>query len=218
MKRILVAATAAFLALTGASAAATLDFVAEAAGNERGIVSGSVINNFQGTGIDVKISSGSGSPYFDDLSGGRAGGLGACSTLTLTNQCSPSSDDNLDSGESPLTLAFKLTGTDTYLGGIVDSLFFRNADHYLFNGNVGVNGTIYAVINGALNFAGGLEFDANGLTIAWAGKDLYLSRAGGTSGVGITVNPVPLPAGMVLLITALGGIAAVGRFNKQRTA
>jgi len=87
--------------------AIVLDFVAEAAGNERGIANGSTINNFQGTGVNVTFTAGGGDyfPYFDDVSSGLPGGLGVCKVLDGANQCDPPSDDNVTVTES-ITLAF----------------------------------------------------------------------------------------------------------------
>ena len=67
MKYLLAALTAGLLAAPVGASATYLDFVAEAAGNERGVADGTTINF---GGLDVTFSSlsaGSFYAYFDDL-------------------------------------------------------------------------------------------------------------------------------------------------------
>lgn len=213
MKRILT--TLAVLAFsTVAASAAVVSFVDEAAGNERGLASGSIITDIQGSGLDVQLFSGSGSPYLDDLSGGKPGGLGACSVLSTNDQCNPSSDDNVDAGEMFVQVLFRTTGTTPWVGGNVNTVSLYDAGHNLFSGMIGLNGSVYNVAGGLLSFGlAGLDFGADGLKFDWFGKDFYVGQIGSQDG--LVVNPVPLPASTLFLGTALGALAVWGRKKRK---
>jgi len=135
--------------------AVSFDFAAIAQGNEGGLKDGHTILPSSGTGITVDVSAmdiggGVGTPagspfaYLDDKSSGRLAGLGVCKNLagsdtgtsgnagTATqvvagSDCSPSSDDNVTSGE-----LLKLSFSETVR--ITDAIF-RDADHFLFGLN-----------------------------------------------------------------------------------
>lgn len=193
----LAAACAAFLA-AGSATAATLDFVAEAAGNERGIASGETLVI---DGLAVTFTS-SHNPYFDDLSGGKPGGLGVCKVLTGSKQCTPGNDDNITSGEW-VTLSF---ASRVDLGG----LSFTNADHNGLNASaktlrIGVDGGALSTTS----FASAVSANYLGIgsiTFAYGGGDpsqFYVNAA--------TATAVPLPAPLALLGGAVAGLAALRR-------
>ena len=211
MRNLLTLAASTLLASAIAASAATLDFAAEAAGNERGVADGTTLSI---SGLDVTFTATGGSAYFDDVSGGRDGGLGVCTTLTASAQCNPSSDDNISANE-----AVFLTFANS---GFIDSGLFRDADHYLFNGffeyslNGGADWLTAAVVNGLFNFNS--AFTEAGLGFRSIGYQFYVTELGSSNGAGISVNPVPLPAGMVLLGTGIAAFGVWSRKNKRKAA
>lgn len=132
-------AVAAFAFAALPAGAATLNFVAEAAGNERSFLT-EPFNNVDGSGIDATVSArdlsdavgpfDTGAPYgyLDDLSGGNDGGLGVCPTAS----CGGSPEDNISLGEVAI-VEFSTTVEIT-------SISFSNGDHFdVYNGFIGVH-------------------------------------------------------------------------------
>ncbi len=126
-KEVLRLSSSVVLLLSGGIAtAADFDFVAAAAGNEGGA---SVLNFVSSSDATLTLEAtgqfGGGDvfAYLDDLSGGNPGGLGVCQNLIGggNNDCAPSSDDNVTSGET-LTLEFNF---EVDLSDIV----FRDGGH-----------------------------------------------------------------------------------------
>jgi hypothetical protein len=152
----LAVAALAFAALP--AGAATLDFVAEAAGNERSFLT-EPFPNVDGSGIDVTASArdlADNTPpydttapygYLDDLSGGKDGGFGVCPT----DDCEGSPEDNISFGEVGI-LEF-----DTVVE--ITSISFSNGDHNdVYSGTIGIhtgptNPTTAAGFNTPINTA-----------------------------------------------------------------
>ena len=202
---VIAAATAALW--VGAAQAVTLDFVAEAAGAERGVEDGTTINF---GGLDVTFSAGPGGlgsdfAYFDDLSGGRPAGLGVCTNLTATMQCTPSNDDNVHADES-VTLAFRPVVS-------LSNLEFYDAEHFLLDSaslflEIAVDGVseVYSFAEAIAQTFVGRTFTFAGIDEQDGGAPFYISS--------VEATPVPVPAAGLLLLGALGGLG----FARRRTA
>lgn len=216
---IFAAATMVASLLSAPASAVVLDFVAEAAGAERAIENGSTISNFQGTGVDVTFTSGSGDwyPYFDDLSEGRPAGLGVCKELFgsvggpgddgLSDDCNPPEDDNVSVGEF-ITLTF---GGDEFH---VRNMSFYDADHFAL-GVGGNDGMLAIMLNGGpamvMSFSTAISMAMAGAyvgatSITWAYVDTYFYIA--------EISDVPIPGAIPLLLSGLAGIGFVSRKKK----
>ncbi len=198
MNRISKLLAGAFCALgiSGAADAAIieLDFVAEAAGNEGG-VEGSI---FTFDGIDVLVSS-SHQAYLDDLSAGRPAGLGVCKVLDGANQCSPSSDDNVTSGEW-VTLDFGSYAVTSAIFSFYDARHFelssaRNPDRTYLLG-FDIPGGDLGTLGASQKFGDAFPMlSFNSVTFGYGGDhadEFYVSGA-------TDVNVVPLPGVPALL-------------------
>jgi hypothetical protein len=159
--------------------------------------------------------------YFDSGSAG----LGVCGTLTSKGQCNPSNDDNVGS----------IGGTANSSGPSFESLIltFSSAvkatainlageGHGNFGGSVKINGILF----GAGSFSGNGDFSAMlsaalsslGAASVWTFQYVPTSQVSSTDEFyidSISVAPVPVPAAGLLLLGALGGLAALRR---RRTA
>ena len=201
--RFMTIAAAATVLCTGAAQAALLDFVAEAAGNERGVEDGTVITF---NGLDVTFSAGPGGlgsdfAYFDDLSSGRPAGLGVCTTLNAAKQCRPSDDDNVHFDES-VTLSFGETVT-------LKDFVFYDAKHFLLDSaslylDVAVNGGDVMKYSFA-DLVMGMFEDVDTITFAGRGED------GAAFYIGSAIAAVPVPAAGLMLLGALGGLGLARR-------
>jgi hypothetical protein len=218
-----IVAAALSIALMGASAtsAATFDFVSMAdVGSDDNFI-GAREDNFSvlfpaGITIDgitliasgTNVSGATADAFFDKGSAG----LGVCSSLSCSTQDggdagTDTSDDNVTLGET-LTLNF---------GKIVNitDIFFNNSDHPPLTGQVGLNG-------GLLTIAGGLVTSGQALLSGSQVYNFSFFDSGSNDPkenqfyiASVTVSPVPLPAGMVLLLTGFG---ALGVARRRKTA
>lgn len=214
MKHFIIAAAATLAATAGANAA-VLDFVAEAAGNERGVADGTTINF---GGIDVTFSATNGSAYFDDVSSGP-GGLGVCTTLAsrtladgtvIPNQCTPSSDDSISSDPDG-DEAVKLTFADAIT---LSDHTFNDFGH----NDISSRADLTLLIN--VNDAGFTQFtfaQAAGLVIAGV-RSIEFAIDTSATGIGFylsSVQAVPLPAAAPFLLTGLAGLGFASRRKRR---
>lgn len=210
MKRLVLSLAAGAVSLMGATDAAVIDFVAEAAGNERPVADGTTINF---DGLDITFSSENGHyAYFDDLSGGKAGGLGACAALAGAPEptCDDFKDDNIRADAS-VTLA---------LGTVSDlsEFSFTDTDHNDLNAND--TNTLLIAVNDPNALVQYTFAEAVGLAIA--GVDLIrFAFDGSGTGLQFYVNgfestPTPLPAAAPLLLAGLAGLAFASRKLKKK--
>ena len=199
----------------GARADVVFDFATMALGNE-GAFTGTTVG-----GIEVVASAaGAGSPvpYLDDLytgagsPDGRAG-LGVCSSgINIGGECVIPSDDNVTSGET-LTLAFLDAGTSAPLTVTLLVALFRDTDHFpTFPAgaqiDIQVDGggfVTYALVNNFMTQLTGSVFD-----FTYNNEQFYIETA--------TVSPVPLPAALPLLLSALAGLGMFGWVRRRVAA
>jgi len=218
MRLRLLAVAGAILSVSAFSAtAATLDFVAEAAGNERGVADNTIIDNANMSNLAITFSANGGNfAYFDDLSGGRPAGLGVCPTLTGSNQCTPSSDDNIKAGEEVFLKVEQDAGSG-FLAGILNTATFYDHEHKQnFSGDFdysldGGTSWITAALSGGFNF-GGAAYTAAGIGFRFTpntGQQFYVGN------LDLTPSQVPIPAGGLLLLTGFGGLIAMKRRRKS---
>jgi hypothetical protein len=221
----MTSALAATLLASGASAA-TLNFMAEANGNERGVSDGYVLNSVNTDFTNVTLSAnGSNYAYFDS---GNAG-LGVCSVLTTTFQCNPANDDNVTVTEA-VTIAFDAAMT-------LSGLLFRAEGHvplasatqtllfgtnggtlarYTFSELIGL--TFSNVLSATFAFDDApFSAGADARNIAQNAEQFYLQSATVVPGGGI-LPPVPVPATAPLLLGALGLFGVGMRRLKKRSA
>lgn len=208
-QRIKALSLAAAFALSGAAAsAATFNFATLANTIGEGVWSFSTVSGgWTQDGITVYASATTGEAYLDSGFGSPLlnAGLGVCQTWDSAGLCTPSSDDNVQAGET-LVLSFSTKVQ-------IDQIILRDANHNLFvlNDTISFTGQsasgLYTVGIGStfLTFGQGTlwNFEVGGRVL----KDFYIAS--------ITVSAVPLPAGGLLLLTALGGMAVARRRRKK---
>ncbi|MFC2952938.1 VPLPA-CTERM sorting domain-containing protein [Marinicaulis aureus] len=215
MRKALISVAAVAAAGLGVAHAAVLDFVAEAAGNERGVADGTVIN-FDGLNVTFSsLSAGAFYAYFDDLDAlGKPAGLGVCEVLAAGpgSECANTADDNIRADEA-VTLTFDQTVA-------VSGFSFTDKDHNDLNSN-NIN-TLLIAINDPMDFVQYTFAEAVALVIA--GVDLIRFAFDTTSQTGAQFyvngfeavpSDVPLPAAAPLLIMGMAGLSFAGRRRKQ---
>ena len=190
-------------AMSSAAGAATFDFVAEAANNERGVVNGTTLDfGGIGTTFNATANGNDAFAYFDDLSGGLPAGLGVCAVIDSGAQCNPSDDDNLTAGEN-LDLSF-----DKVID--LSGFSFYNGKHRS-PPSVAPTATLQWAINGGtlqtITFADAVATTLTGVSSIQFGHD-------GTDYYIAAMAAVPLPAGILLMGTALGGLGLTRRKKK----
>lgn len=211
--KLVSAAIAAALVLPTAVNATTFNFAAIAdgdasygiAGGERGAAAFTFVKD----GISVTASGfATGNPstaYNAYLDSGNAG-LGVCQALTSSNQCTPSSDDNVTFGES-LMLVFDQVVS-------IDTTTFVNGNHGTnFNGNfvLSIDGgpaTTIALTNIYATPLVGTQFvfanpNAGGGSTVSNDQQFYINV--------LNVQPVPVPAAVWLFGSGLLGLVGVAR-------
>ena len=172
-----------------------------------------------GLTVGASATTRDGDPASAYLDGGNAG-LGVCSgTITATYQCDPSNDDN--TGTSPGSAITDYTNYETLVLDFsheisLTSLTLRGSNHALLS--AGDEIWIYnATANYSAYFTVGLSNLLDwGMGSTWwfemarapyhTPTEFYISS--------LSASPIPLPAGGLLLLTALGGMAAARRRRK----
>ncbi|MCR8724068.1 VPLPA-CTERM sorting domain-containing protein [Frigidibacter sp. ROC022] len=196
--------------MTGAAQAATLDFMGYANSGEKGVANGTMISSpfFDGETVTFSATA-SGNDAYAYFDAGDAG-LGVCKSLTQSDQCTPSSDDNVTYGEA-VTIAFDGLRT-------LSDILFRAEGHVPLT----TNETLLFGINGGTlteyTFAGlsGLSFgNVSSATFAFGGtseQQFYIQSAV------VTAATVPLPAAAPMLLMALGGFGFAARRKRKQAA
>ncbi len=214
-------------AVTSAQASVVFDFVAIAAlpgsaptgRNEGKFINTASYATVGGITVQASASNNFGATSFaylddvafDDL---RDAGLGVCSaglTASPAFQCTTASDDNVTAGET-LTLSFfsDMTAMNA-ITVVLNPTFFRNADHNPgFTGNIdiqidGMGFNSFVLIN---NFTTPLTGSV--IDFSFIDDQFYIAS--------VTVNPVPLPAALPLFLSALAGLALLGRRRRKKAA
>lgn len=225
MKKLLIAGLLA-IAATGAQAA-TYNF--KAAANSGGGIGEAIYTTFNTnsffTGPNLAVTATAGSKnafvYFD---AGNAG-IGVCKTANAlgtstmnkasnggTNRCAPSSDD----GMTAVNEALKFTSTS---GSVLISSIWINSNHdggmaALMKSIWSIGGTIYSAANGVANSvsqSGDLRFDVNIRLTQGQSLNLFGTKSPDSYVSAISVSAVPIPAAGLLLLGAVGGLAAMRR-------
>ncbi len=214
---ILIAVTCALLA-SGTSMAAMIDFVAEAAGDERAGIPDFQFANVDGSGISLTITARDLSdaagvteptdpyPYLDDLFEGRRGGLGVCQT----GECGGTSDDNLGWAQMGEVLILEFDAPVT-----IQSISFNNGDHFqVFSGNIGIhvgagNPITAASFNNTYVAAALLAPNLTGTRFSFVAPESFNMAPGGVDEQLYidTITFIPEPGTGLLLGLGLGALA-----------
>ena len=216
MKKAFFGAVASLGLLTGAAHASTVDFDFVALADNFKAVNGYEADWTQATGgslssggVSVTATAtyvgGTAHAFLDASDRSGPAGLGVCHsgyTLSGNSNCatggggSNQSDDNITEDET-LFLQFSKAVS------ILDILFY-DAKHKLANGTLLINGVGYNLTGGSLDGGFAQLGTEETFSFAYGGAaptQVYLGSA--------SVSPVPLPAGVVLLLTAVGGLGAL---------
>jgi hypothetical protein len=161
--------------------------------------------------------------YMDDAFNGIIGGMGVCSVLNASNQCTPSSDDNvsIDAGKQE-KLVWEFSENIRSV-----TLTLRDSGHYLFNG-ANTPGGPNDTDTGTFQYAYGIS--ENWVTASTDALGMYTLVLDGSSSLlmfravatGLTnqfyiastqVAAVPLPPALLLLLSGLAAVGVIGRRN-----
>lgn len=216
MKRFALAALAALSTGAASANAATLNFLAEANAQERGIANVAAgVSNLTLSGVRLRLDArdtNTGAAYLSYLDSGNAG-LGVCKSVDNASQCVPSSDDNVTQGESVLI---------QFLDGPlnIDGIAIRLEGHVPPTTTAELAKTLLIAVNGgaltqytfaqvaALAFANisSIRFAFDDANLRTTADQFYLSS--------LTVSQVPVPAALPLLLSGLAGLGFSARRRK----
>lgn len=146
------------------------------------------------------------------------GGLGVCSSLTTAEQCTPSSDDNVSSGEA-VKLTFFTEADDTAQETVDFAVGqFRDANHAVIATDS--QDTLKIGINGAaatsITFEDALTTlfeDVMNITFEFDGTQFYVTVAAALEPGEFTI---PIPAAFPMLAGGLGLLGLLG-WRRRRT-
>lgn len=223
MSAALVAAVVA-----SSAGAATLNFADEGdglngGGGERAETDGYILDNANTDFLKVKINSFGDYVYFDSSSSGKQAGLGICQNLSGT-QCNPPSDDNVTVSEK-VKLSF-LDDSEKPLLQKLSGLVFRDAEHNIlssletllfgYNGGALFRYTFADLINKTFDgvYSVTFAYDNTGANR----NEFYISSATSEAPTGGPLAPVPLPAGLPLMLAGLGLFGLGARLKSKRSA
>ena len=207
-------------AATSAQASVVFDFIAIVAANGEGPFDNDPIGPpgyaTQG-GITIQATAlgfSGAQAYLDGVSSGRPAGLGACHGFTGDDppQCTPSSEDNVTDGETLTLSFFSDTALANPLTVVLDPTFFRDANHFdtFVLGNMititdaSGTGTFQLPLDGEFTTA----LTGNTFDFTYYNTEFYIG--------GVTVTAVPLPAALPLFLSALAGLALLGRRQRKK--
>ncbi len=178
------------------------------------------LNGAQGFPInDLVITANAGNyAYLDEYSGGKRGGLGACTVITSGGQCNPTSDDNVSFGEE-ITIA--LQGGGVFNWEVTE---FRDADHNATASNKTLLVSVNFGIPIQTTFGAQLGFmyeEITSITYAFGGSnsaEFYIAKAGIEKIETEGDATVPAPSALVLFGPAVFGFAVIRRRRLRNEA
>ncbi len=154
--------------------------------------------------------------YFD----AGSAGLGACSDINGSAQCNPSDNDNVGAigGSTNVGGTTFETLTLTFDANVLlTNVVFAGEGHGFFDGNLDINGVIFDLTNTLVTsidpgLAATTLYAFSYIPILGAGtvNEFYIES--------VTFSPVPLPAALPLFLSALAGLALLGRRQRKKAA